>query len=250
MADKKTIPWQEMYNYVLRCSSQTKLDAFAEEVVSGINAFIRFDQAAVFFMDGNRKVYNQYLVNFDKRFSRLYLDYYSKSMENERYGTKSARWDALPEPEIHVIEWDKEPASDFVNDYIKPLLLRCSLGFALYDSDGMPRTSFGFDKKGEPTFSERERTVVKLLLPMLNNLHRSFFVRSASIQNIWSVWGFSDLTERESQIAGLLCQGLSPANISKVLHISPSTTYKHIEHIYKKTHVSCQRELLALMLGK
>ena len=56
------------------------------------------------------------------------------------------------------------------------------------------------------------------------------------------------LTSREAEIANLLCRGVSTANINRALYIAQSTTYKHIEHIYEKLHVSSQQELLVRLL--
>ncbi|MBQ8063256.1 MAG: DNA-binding response regulator, partial [Clostridia bacterium] len=57
-------------------------------------------------------------------------------------------------------------------------------------------------------------------------------------------------TDREVEIVDLICQGISPANISKILHIATSTTYKHIAHIYEKFHVSSRQELLVKLLNQ
>lgn len=52
------------------------------------------------------------------------------------------------------------------------------------------------------------------------------------------------LTGREMEVVKLLHQGLSPASISHVLHIAPSTTNQHISNIYKKFNVNSRVELM------
>jgi len=67
---------------------------------------------------------------------------------------------------------------------------------------------------------------------------------------IQSPWKEYELTPRESEIANLLCQGMTVHNISSALYIAVTTTYKHIAHIYEKVGVSSQQELLVKMLNK
>jgi DNA-binding NarL/FixJ family response regulator len=46
------------------------------------------------------------------------------------------------------------------------------------------------------------------------------------------------MTARESEVLGLLAQGLPNKAIARQLNISPKTVGNHIEHIYTKLHVS------------
>lgn len=90
---------------------------------------------------------------------------------------------------------------------------------------------------------------LQLAIPHLNNLHKNFYYQGFSRKVIKrATWETANLTARETEIANLLCQGISPANISRTLYISLSTTYKHIANIYKKMHVSSQQELLVRLL--
>jgi DNA-binding CsgD family transcriptional regulator len=98
-------------------------------------------------------------------------------------------------------------------------------------------------------FSNDELMNLQLAIPQLNNLHKNFYYQGFSLNAIKrDTWETANLTAREAEIADLLCQGVSPANISRTLYIAPTTTYKHIAHIYEKMHVSSQQELLVRLL--
>ena len=90
---------------------------------------------------------------------------------------------------------------------------------------------------------------LQLLIQCLNDLHKNFFYREKPLDFVREdVWEEAQLTAREVEVMDLLSQGVSPANISRSLYISQSTTYKHIAHIYEKMGVNSQQELLVKLL--
>jgi len=242
------IPWEKIYNFILTCGSAHELNLFSAKILSGLEELCRFDQALVYFLDGNGKVCNQYLMNIDEQWSAMYLGYYSK-IENGRYAVaKPVRETSTPM--VNIREWEHEPCSRFICDYIYPRGLKYSLGFALFDMNGMPRTVFALDRTNDEEFTDKEFSALWLAIPQLNNLHKAFFYGQTCKRGTDKIsWENTNLTEREREIANLLCQGVSPANISKLFYISQSTTYSHIAHIYKKMNVSSRQELLVRLLG-
>ena len=53
-----------------------------------------------------------------------------------------------------------------------------------------------------------------------------------------------NLTPRECQIAGLICQGLHNGKIAKILRISPGTVKTHTRNIYRKARVKSKIAML------
>lgn len=245
------IPWEKIYAFTLSCGSVHDLKAFSIEILSGLRKLCDFDQSLVYFLDGNGKVCNQYLMNIDKRWSTMYLEYYSKT-DNGRYDlSKKVQEDPI-KPSINIRAWKKEPDTEFIANYIHSRGINYSLGFVLFDLNGKPRTLFALDKERDENFSESELLTLSLAVPQLNNLHKNFFYQQANPkQNVDAIaWETTNLTTREVEIASLLCQGIAPATISQTLYISRATTYKHIAHIYEKLHVSSLQELLVRLLGQ
>lgn len=249
MKNNLDIPWQKIYNFTLSCGNVHELKSFSIKILYGLKDLCNFDQSLVYFLDGNLKVYNQYLMNIDKQWSTLYLEYYSKT-ENGCYSLARDRRENPTKPTISVKSWEKEPTTEFVSNYIRSRGLKYSLGFALYDINGMPRTVFALDKTKNENFTDDEIMALCLAIPLLNNLHKNFFCQQAIQQGLDQIsLENTNLTVREKEIATMLCQGISPAHISKSLYISQSTTYKHISNIYEKMHVSTRQELLVRLLG-
>lgn len=106
--------------------------------------------------------------------------------------------------------------TEFVSNYIRSRGLNYSLGFALFDLNGRPRTIFALDKTKEANFTATEFLTLSLVVPQLNNLHKHFFCQQSRQQAVGQLfWETTDLTPREQEIVNLLCQGISPAVISR-----------------------------------
>lgn len=249
MNTSPNIPWQKIYDFAITCGSENDPKSFSISVLNNLKELCRFDQSLIYFLDGNRRVQNQYLMNIEKHWSTMYLEYYSK-VENGRYALSKNPKENPNKPTINVIEWEKEPSTEFVPDYVRARGLKYSLGFCLYDINGMPRTVFALDKTNDEKFTEHELQTLSLLIPLINNLHKNYFHQQTTQKGMDQIsWDTTNLTEREIDVVNLLCQGVSPVMISKALHISQSTTHKHISHIYQKMHVSNLQELLVRLLG-
>nr|WP_312577182.1 helix-turn-helix transcriptional regulator [Sedimentibacter sp.] len=243
------IPWQKIYNFTLSCGNEHEIKSFSIKTLSLIGELCHFDQSLIYFLDGNGKVFNQYLMNIDTQWSTLYLEYYSNT-DNGCYNLEKNVRQNSDKPTINIRSWENEPSAEFVPNYIRPRGIKYSLGFALFDINGMPRTVFALDKIKNEKFTDDEFMALCLAVPQLNNLHKNFFCQKTSRQDVHQIsWETSTLTARETEIANLLCHGISPTNISKTLYISRSTTYKHIANIYEKMHVSTKQELLVRLLG-
>jgi len=243
------IPWQKIYDLTLTCGNMHELKAFSTEILSGLKELCDFDQSLVYFLDGNGKIYNQYLLNIDKQWSTMYLEYYSKT-EHGGYITLKNLRENPAKPTIRIRTWKEEVSSEFFTNYIRSRGLKYSLGFVLFDINGRPRTLFALDKTKGENFTDTEFMTLCLIVPLLNNLHKNFFCRQSRQQAVDQIsWETTDLTSREIEIVNLLCQGISPAVVSQSLYISQSTTNKHIAHIYKKMHVSNIQELLVRILA-
>lgn len=106
------------------------------------------------------------------------------------------------------------------------------------------------DRTGRVNFSDGEMESLYYLSSHLDNLHRNFYVSPPNIQaGISNEWKQDiALTPRETEIAGLLCGGLSPDAVAQKLFISRQTVYKHISHIHAKLNVSTQQELMVKLL--
>jgi len=240
--------WKAIYDFVFECGKAHDPVSFAAEVITHMKKICAFEEALVYFFDGNGKICNQHLYNIADNYSETYVNCYAYD-NDELHNCRKENYRENPNKTMmKVIDWTVEDTS-FVNSLIRPRGLKYTLAFLLYDLDRNYRTIYAFDRLKMSNFSEQELLNVFHALPLLNNYHKKFFYTSKNVSVIPQFsTETSNLTTREAEIANMLCQGISPANISKTLFISTATTYKHISNIYEKLNVSSQRELLTLLL--
>ena len=248
MAQVKASQWKNVYDFVKACGSIHEPYEFCVQTLLHLKQIIGFDQGLILFLDKSRKIMNQYLLNIDKDWNRMYLEYYSRS-KDIRFNLFTEEEEQADGANIRTIDWEQVPLDEFIVDYIRIRELRYSLCFTLFDLDGSVRAAFSMDRTGlaEP-FSDDDIQWLRLIVPPISNLYKNFYASALGKQNnSHALWYTEELTDREAEVLSLFCWGLNPENIGKELHIATSTVNKHVSHIYKKMHVSNRQELLIRM---
>lgn len=242
--------WKRLYDITLLCGAENNPKSFAIQVLTQLKELCGFDEALVYFLDASGKVQSQYLLDVKESYSDIYLKYYA-NIEGKQFSCFRKIDENPCQTNFHFRDWNNEHSSEFIPDFIHPRGIRCSCGFAFYDARGKYRMIFALDWMiGNPCCRE-DLHALTLLLPQLNNLAKNFYYDGPRQRfNRHNEWAKYALTRREIEVVDLLCQGISPSNISRALHISPSTTNKHIAHIYEKMNVSSQQELLVRLLNQ
>ena len=241
----------DAYNLILECSQPISPRGFVVRFLELMKRACPYDQAMVLFLDINGKVSGRYTVGIRDEWVDLYLNYY---IHSEEYPQEIQLYQDLRETSdfcfSRIYDWNHFAKSEFITDYIQARGLKYSWGFCFFDMNGAYRVIISLDRTRSDPFSDTERASLELALPILNKMYRNFYYQgmdtSRSAQSPWSSY---HLTRRETEIANLLCQGMTVQNISNVLYIAVTTTYKHISNIYQKVGVSSQQELLVKMLN-
>lgn len=239
----------DAYSLVLECSNAHTPRGFASKLLELLGTMCPYDQAVVFFFDINRKVSGKYSIGTKSKTMDTFLDYYLDIVDSlppqlSIYQDLDTIRDKLYS---QIIDWDKLEDSRFKREYIEELGIKYSWGFCFFDLNGTARVAISLDRVKNKPFSETECTRLFLALPILNSMYMNFFYQGidADENSVQSLWKEYKLTTREAEIASLLYQGMTVINISSVLYIAVTTTYKHISNIYEKIGVSSQQELLA-----
>jgi DNA-binding CsgD family transcriptional regulator len=253
MNQLKESQWEQVNQFLLTCGSVRVPRDFCVEIVRKINSLIPFDQARIYFINDNGTVYDEVLFGVEKEWSRAYIDYFSKinggkwSIPHRTSGGDCRR--LAHRADWNEVDWESVQDKEFLSDYVKPQGIRYSLGFGLHDANNMIKCVFCFDRIVHTDFTGTELSLLYVVHPHLENLHKNLTVTNVSVQNYQTQMETDEpLTSRESEIAMLLCEGVTPSGISKRLCLSLATIYKHIANIHKKLHVTNRQELLLKLI--
>jgi DNA-binding CsgD family transcriptional regulator len=150
-----------------------------------------------------------------------------EAVRNNRYAT-FMRHDLLPDdPENEaVMTWGKT-GFDSLLIAIYPLG-----GKEIYSSVGFHR------RKGKPSFSQRDRAIVHLILGQVDWLHRHGTGTPEKGKVV-------QLPPRERQVLVLLLTGDAPREIAEKLGISEHTVGDYMKNLYKHFEVNSRGELQA-----
>lgn len=236
----QALPWKELYEIAVQCCQYTDVRSFSIGVLREIHRLVDFDEAIVFYLDINRKVTDYYLYNVNPKWLNLYLSYYSQA-DHGTYGISQRNMDGLDD--VYVHQWSFEHSSEVIPDYIRPRNLVGTLAFPMRDQSGCVRTILAMDRVSAKPYTQYDVELVRALRRLLNLHHQLLF----GVRPEWEIGSteLQSLTVRETEVLNLLRQGLSPASIAHILHITVSTTNRHIYNIYQKLKVNSRPELMA-----
>lgn len=144
--------------------------------------------------------------------------------------------------------------TEYYQDFLHPLGVRYGAGIILHDFRGNPSLTLCIsDSKYNYEKDRKVSFLLETIQPHLENYYS--FLNLISNQGIKEFHiaelqdGCKTLSKREAEVAGLLCQRLTIAEIASRLLLSPRTVESYILNIYKKLKVRNRRELLAKLAG-
>lgn len=151
-------------------------------------------------------------------------------------------------------------STEFYNALYRPLRVDCELVAALPDP-AAPGSFFliSLHRRLED-FSERDRTLLNLLLPHVARVRRRLRENGKPLRDTMSppletdafcAWLHQhtawELTQRECEVLFWLCQGKTNAEIGRILGIAERTAETHALHIYPKMGVENRYNAIAAL---
>jgi DNA-binding CsgD family transcriptional regulator len=127
-------------------------------------------------------------------------------------------------------------SSGMYADYFSPLRFEREIMLCIRAPAGRTRRLLFFRGPGSD-FNERDRLLLTLLRPHLDELYQRLEFRRRGVQN---------LTRRQRQLLQLVAAGHTNAEIAKRLYISPPTVRKHLENIFERLGVGSRTAAAAL----
>lgn len=245
MWSQTEIPWLKINDFLLHTEKPYEPKSFSEITIKKIYSLIPYDQARVFLVNGNDKIYDSILLEVEQQWDDVYRQYFSR-IENGRYSLSRQMEGSSPilGGNGGVIDWSRQKVDEFLENYIKPQGIKYSVGFRLIDADNMTKSIFCLDRTGYRGFSEHEIEIVYIVFPHLENLFRNVTILGSILSHPKNSQLENILTGREYEIVELLSRGMTPMKIAGKFGISLQTVYKHIANIHTKLNISNRQELL------
>ncbi len=229
-----TSNWEAVNRFILACGASESLDGCAELVLHQMQELVPYSCGIAMIFEGGKKPARYKYMNFKRQWLVPYLDYYAdmKIRRSEMLDPD----DVIGESFFGFTDWTRFPRGEFLNDYIKRRGLFYSGYISIKDSYGQSRVTFAFDRTQDRPFNQAEREMIQTVLPHLNlicNRIRRDTQTGGQSARRQVILDMAELTPQEQKIVKMLCHGVTQADISKALCISPATTRKHIAHAYK-----------------
>ena len=122
---------------MLECGSVHEWKDFSIGVITRLKRICDYNHGRIYFINGNGKISDQYIIGLDKKWVSAYHEYYSKIL-NGRYAIPTQLSENIPphDKPVHMRDWSQAENDEFVVDYVRALGINYSLGFSLFDTDG------------------------------------------------------------------------------------------------------------------
>lgn len=244
------LPWNKINDFLLEAGSIRDPRDFTVKAAESIFSLVPYDQARIFFINTNGRVHDVVLIGDRHGWIDAYLEYYSK-IEDGKYSisklVKSGDR-SLQNINLRIRDWTQQGNDEFMKDYIKPQGIHYSASFMYHSTDNFTKSIYVLDRISRVGFSKDEVDLMNIVQPHLDNLYRNMHVMlsSGNLKNLSELEGI--LSKREREISKLICNGLTPAQISERLFICVSTIYRHLANIHLKLNVSTRQELILKLI--
>lgn len=240
--------WECIYYFLLSCGKERDPYALCGTATRKLQRIIPYDQARILFLDMSGRIFDSLLYGVSKKNWKEFLDYYSHDMLSRQHLFKSPL-QLSEKDKVSLCDWtsDDDRKSIFYQEYVRGLQLKYCLGIGLSDKDNCLRCIITLDRTGDTPYSEKDLLFVRHLRPLLEDLFANLLAPAPeSYSRVQVLSRQYQLTERETEIVSLICNGLAPAAIAGRLCLSVSTVYRHIANVYGKLGISNRQELFSI----
>jgi DNA-binding CsgD family transcriptional regulator len=226
------IPWTKVNDYLREIGGSKAREEFCERVLSGLARIIPSDMAGIFQFLGPCL----HQVGSSERDLKAYESYYQFRLP----WFPNSKKPAVPPDTIGKINWRtlSYRNSEFFTDFMFPTGFAKSLTATLPEVrlvTAMHRAPMALD------FTDLENAVLNVVMPHVQNFYNCFdkitkLSRFCPTKEEIAEH-FPILSNREAEVAALLCQGLTFSEAATCLFISRRTVERHVESLYDKLNV-------------
>jgi DNA-binding CsgD family transcriptional regulator len=241
----RSADWKKLYDLVNDLIRQESISGLETELIENIDSLVPADRGAPFFEYRNNR---PYCVRWPEYSTALIPDF------NAHYSRVCPAQFHLETLMLGPVDWKQYSHSEYDTDFNRPLGIGHTMGcgFTNPRTDTTHIIALNRSRRSRP-FSRRDARNFRLITRLFAELYRQKETAAwnceACIRRINLQRGIIPLSNRETEVCGLLCRGFTARKIGGLLAISPRTVERHCLHIYTKMNVANRKELLNLILS-
>ncbi|HHU81815.1 MAG TPA: helix-turn-helix transcriptional regulator [Firmicutes bacterium] len=248
MFARKSNFWTKINNFLVRVGAERTVQGFQRTILSQIGDLVPYDASAAWFEMGPTcplKLCDA--LGISEEWVTAHNKYYYKiappDADLERKKVSFANYKLF------------RRHTEYYQDFLRPLGIRYGAGIILHDLRGKPSLTLCLT---DPKYNyEKDRQIplfLETIQPHLENYYSYFNLISEQSSNEFYPAELQDgcktLSKREAEVAGLLCQRLTIAEIASRLLLSPRTVESYVANVYEKLKVRNRRELLERLTAR
>jgi len=224
--------------------------ALRHEIAQELLELLRADFVASFIWDEDRQRFDDAVfLNMTPENIERYQAYYhtcdpiTPALQKRRRATLV--YDIMPRKDLEKTE--------FFNDFLMSDGLHHGINLYAYDGPLNIGDLRVWRKKRRPHFGKREAVLLDTILPYFRNalIHAKVIdelTKKSVVLDRNHIKKSYFLTDRESDIALLVCKGLTDQEIAFALEIAFSTVRTHVKHLFQKLDVTTRTEMIFALL--
>ncbi len=238
---------------------------FMDALTSAIGKAVVFDNAMLFAYKAGERVKGPYTDIAEPAEARIVIDKYMAGpflLDPFYSEVQHGRCDGLVR--LGDIAPDKFFESEYFEQHYRRTRITDEAGFFFAGPDGVTLVYSLTRRHGAPEFSDTEIAMMRALAPLVCSLARQHWsvvdlgfgpqgdgTKAAldPVSAALEALGETVLSQRQSQVVGLILKGHSTEAIALKLAISVDTAKVHRRNAYLKLGVSSQAELFAIFLN-
>ena len=234
----ESLPWRGIASVLESVEAETAMRPLAQKTLVAMESLIPYDHAGFLVANAHDITHAELLVHrrADESLLREYIAHYIHLDPTLPFVRTTERFEN---------SWRRHPETEFTRDFIARIGTPDVIGI----SDLCLTGSLGFvvvlHRRGSHGFSEREKLTLSALWPHMHHLSSALIspvrARMAMAADILSAAG---LSPREKEVAMLLRQCPTVAEIAEQLRISRKTAATHLGRIYMKLDARGKRDVM------
>ncbi len=248
----KESEWNTINNILIDIYTIKDIEIFSNKIMRIFNMLIPYTKGYFIMLDENGDIVlhdAQCFVNMDNDLKNRYIShYYDKDYLKYLYDISI---ETVVYRDTDIIDSVVREQTDFYKKFLKPIDIPFGCGILIIHNKKCVGVFNLFRSESLGDFTEKDIYILNIFKKHIENIifnleseSKSDLLFQKCMESTTEKYG---LTERETEVLELICQGLSSEEICDKLTISLSTVKKHSHNLYNKLSVKNKAQAMNII---